>query len=426
LGVVPWEPVDPPTMTVNGPETNPAGVPFALDVLWHDIDTEEGDRLYGLIDVFADAAHAVNLGTTEVDVVRGVDDVIKTADVETAAAGDTITYTIEITNFTTEAIEYAINDVIPDGVTYVPDSVTGGAVYDPATNAITWTGTVDASYRDYVVATSAEDANCTLGFYADGDTTDDYLDWFTTSYAFAANSSISGDNFWYWTFATYPLFNYYGVDYSGMEFTADGYTGFDMAATSNINQELPDATDPNNLMGMFWDDFTVVYDLVTNKGVTLVGDGASLATIEYDDVVLNADPTKTMDMEVGYFLQPDDTPGAYEIIFAYDNITPGLFAAASGTIGVENVDGTVGTLYSYNDTALTIEDGSAICFDWALLPAPPKVITFQVTVDEDALSGPLTNVVLHTNDQIGTVEESATAVVDLNMFKYIYLPIIHK
>jgi uncharacterized repeat protein (TIGR01451 family) len=426
LGVVPWEPVDPPTMTVNGPETNPAGVPFALDVLWHDIDTEEGDRLYGLIDVFADAAYAVNLGTTEVDVVRGVDDVIKTADVETAAAGDTITYTIEITNFTTEAIEYAINDVIPDGVTYVPDSVTGGAVYDPGTNAITWTGTVDASYRDYVVATSAEDANCTLGFYADGDTTDDYLDWFTTSYAFAANSSISGDNFWYGTFATYPLFNYYGVDYSGMEFTADGYTGFDMAATSNINQELPDATDPNNLMGMFWDDFTVVYDLATNKGVTMVGDGASLATIEYDDVVLNADPTKTMDMEVGYFLQPDDTPGAYEIIFAYDNITPGLFAAASGTIGVENVDGTVGTLYSYNDTALTIEDGSAICFDWALLPAPPKVITFQVTVDEDALSGPLTNVVLHTNDQIGTVEESATAVVDLNMFKYIYLPIIHK
>ncbi len=58
--------------------------------------------------------------------------------------------------------------------------------------------------------------------------------------------------------------------------------------------------------------------------------------------------------------------------FAYDNITPGLFT--SGTIGVENVDGTVGTLVSYNDTALTIADGSAICFDWALLPAPPVVI----------------------------------------------------
>ncbi|HQH36728.1 MAG TPA: hypothetical protein PLS77_13585, partial [Anaerolineaceae bacterium] len=127
---------------------------------------------------------------------------------------------------------------------------------------------------------------------------------------------------------------------------------------------------------------------------------------------------------VGYFLQPDDAPGMYEIIFAYDNITPGLFAAASGTIGVENADGTVGTLFSYNDTALEIADGSAICFDWALLPAPPKVITFQVTVDEGGTPGPLTNVVLHDNNQIGTVEESAQAVVELVFNKYIWLPVI--
>jgi len=31
---------DPATMTVIGPETNAAGAPFSLDVLWHDIDTE--------------------------------------------------------------------------------------------------------------------------------------------------------------------------------------------------------------------------------------------------------------------------------------------------------------------------------------------------------------------------------------------------
>ena len=134
-----------------------------------------------------------------------------------------------------------------------------------------------------------------------------------------------------------------------------------------------------------------------------------------------------MDMEVGYFLQPDDTPGAYEIVFAYDNITPGFFGAASGTIGVENEDASAGTLFSYNDTALSIANGSAICFDWAVLPAPPVVITFQVTVDEDAPGGELTNIALHDNDQAGTVVESAKAVVtidnDLFQFKY-YLPLI--
>ena len=96
----------------------------------------------------------------------------------------------------------------------------------------------------------------------------------------------------------------------------------------------------------------------------------------------------------------------YEIIFAYDNITPGFFDVASGTIGVENVDGTVGTLVSYNDTELTIADGSAICFDWALVPAPPTVITFQVTVDSGLTLGEtITNEVIHSPDSIGAMEE---------------------
>ncbi|MFZ3071611.1 MAG: S8 family serine peptidase, partial [Anaerolineaceae bacterium] len=426
LGLIPYEPVDPPTMTVLGPETNPVGVPFSLDVYWHDIDSEAGDRLYGLMDVYTDGTYLTNIGTTEIDVVRGADDVVKSADVATATAGDVITYTIEITNYTTETFAYDINDVLPEGVTYVPGSATGGAVYDPVNNAITWSGDVAASYRDYVAATSEEDPNCTLGFFTDGNPTDDYLDWYTTSYAFDTDSAIYGDSFWYVVFDTYPVFNYYGVDYNGMEFTADGFTGFAMVGPTSVNQQIPDAAAPNNLMAMFWDDFTVQYNLATNKGVTLVGDGASLATVEYDDVFLNADPSKTLDLEIGYFLQPDDNPGAYEIIFAYDNITPGLFAAASGTIGVENVDGTVGTLVSYNDPALTIADGSAICFDYALLPAPPVVITFQVTVDEDAPDGALTNLALHSNDQMGTQEEVATAVVELQMTKYIYLPIISK
>ena len=407
VGLVPYEPADPENMTVVGPETNDPGVPFTLDILWHDIDTEAGDRLYGMIDVYADAAYATNIGLTQLDVVRGVDDVIKTADVASAEPGDTITYTIEITNYTTNPIAYEINDVLPAGVTYVPGSVTGGAVYDAGTNAITWSGPVAASYRDYVAATSAEDPNCTLAIMADGDPTDDYLDWKTTSYGFSANSGISGDSFQYGTFSAYPPFNFYGVDYVGTRFTADGVIGWP-GSVSAANTTIPEATEPNNFMALFWDDFIVQYDATNNYGVSLVGDGASFATIEYDDVQLKADTTKTLDMEVGYFLQPDDAPGAYEIVFAYDNITPGLFAAASGTIGVENVDGTVGTLISYNDTALTIADGSAICFDWALLPAPPVVITFQAEVNEDAKHW-LVNEVVHDTLSDFTVEEKAVA-----------------
>ena len=141
IGVVPWAPVAPVSMDVVGPATNPATVPFSLDVFWHDIDTQEGDRLYGLADVYADPAYATNIGTMEMDVKRLADDVTKTADVEVADPGDTITYTIEIApNMTPDDLTYTINDVLPAGVTYVPGSVTGGATYDAGTNSILWNG----------------------------------------------------------------------------------------------------------------------------------------------------------------------------------------------------------------------------------------------------------------------------------------------
>ncbi|HAE86127.1 MAG TPA: hypothetical protein DCG78_06445 [Anaerolineaceae bacterium] len=425
IGNVPYEPADPATMTVIGPETNPAGEPFTLDILWHDIDTEAGDRLYGLIDVYADAEYETSIGLTQIDVKRGVDDVVKTADVETATVGDVITYTIEITNFATGPTEYMINDVLPEGVTYVPDSTTGGAVYDPVTNAITWTGTIEPAHYAYDWTTSGDDPACTLEVVPDGNP-DAYLDWYTTQFGFTTIPSIYGDSLWYSTFATYPAFNYYGIDYTGMHFTDDGYAGFDFEDVDYINQEIPDPADPNNVLAAFWDDLVVQYDADTNKGVTLVGDGESFAVIEYDDVYFwGGDPSVTMDVEIGYFLQPDDAPGAYEIVFAFDNIHPDFLSGATATIGVENADGTVGTLVSYNDPYLAIEDGSAICFDYVLVP-PVHTITFQVVVNEDAMTGPLTNVALHSTDRLGTVEEAATAVVDLTIIKNIYLPIISR
>jgi len=407
------------------PATNPAGEPFSMDIMW-DEDTTEGDRMYGYFDTCADTACDLWIGATDLDIVRLADDVVKTADVTEAGVGDTITYTIEVTNFDDTDTLFTIADVLPEGVTYVPDSVTGGATYDAGTNTISWEGTVAAGAWKYLSTTSAEDAACSLAIMADDDPTDAYLDWKTTSYGFSASASISGDSKWYQTFATYPAFNYYGVDYIGMEFTDDGYVGFAMNDVDYNNQQLPNPLDPNNILAMFWDDFVIQYDAATNKGVTMVGDSATFATIEYDDLYFyGGDTSVTLDVEVGYFLQPDDAPGAYEIVYAFDNIHPDLLAEATATIGLENADGTAGNLISYNDPALSIEDGSAICFDWKYIPAEPHVITFQVTVDEGAPAGLLTNVAMHDTDKPGTVEEGAVATVTiLEALKNLYLPLI--
>ncbi len=409
------------------PATNPGGEPFSIAVTW-DEDTQEGDRLYGYFDTCADTDCNLWIGATDIDVVRAADDVVKTADVTEAQPGDVITYTIALTNYTDATSHYSIADTLPEGVTYVPNSVTGGAVYDPGTNSITWDGDLIAGGWQYLSATSAEDPACTLAIMTDGNPTDDYLDLKTTSYGFSASSTISGDSKWYQTFASYPPFNFYGVDYVGMQFTDDAYAGFAMNDVDYINQNLPDPADPNNVLAMFWDDLVIQYDAVTNKGVTMVGDSASFATIEYDDVYFYGGSTAvTMDVEVGYFLQPDDAPGAYEIVYAFDNIAPTFLANASATIGLENATGTEATLISYNNPALSIANGSAICFDWKNVPAEPKLITFQVTVNADAPAGPLTNVVSHATDQFGSAVEEASATVLIPVtIKPIYLPVIFR
>ena len=386
------------------PDTNPGATPFQLDVYW-DEDTEEGDRLYGYFETCADAAcleGAGWIGATDIDIRRLADDVVKTADVETAMPGDTITYTIEVTNFADVPTAYTINDVLPAGVTYVPDSVTGGAVYDSGTNAITWSGTVDAPMAPYYnVSDSVSDPLCDTGFGG-------YVD--LAGFGIAPNAAISGDTKVWTVSATVP-FNFYGVDYPAISFTDDGFAIFDYANNYGgspwTNQAIPDPTLPNNLAAMLWQDMEIVYDAATNRGVSLATAGASLNIIEYDDVQPWGDPTITYDFEIVHYHVVDDTPGYYEFVFAYDNINGPLNLA---TIGTENVGGTEATQYAYNDASFA--NGHMVCFD-LVTPSTTKTITFQVTVNADAALGLLSNVALHDNDHLGTVDEMAVAVVEI-------------
>lgn len=384
------------------PVTNPAATPFEIDVYWNE-DTEEGDRLYGFFETCADGMCTDVIGDTDIDIRRLADDVVKTADVESAMPGDTITYTIEITNFADVPTDYIINDVLPAGVTYVPDSVTGDALYVPLTNTITWSGTVDAPGAPYYnVTDSVSDFLCDTGFGG-------YVD--LAGFGIFAQAGITGDTkVWSLSPGTVP-YNFYGIDYPTISFTDDGFAIFDYANNYGgapwTNQDIPDPALPNNVAAMLWQDMEIVYDAATNKGVSLAGAGASLHIIEYDDIQVYGDPTTTYDFEIVHNHVVDDTPGYYEFVFAYDNINGPLNLA---TIGTENVDGTEATQYAYNNASFA--DGHMICFD-LVTPSTTKTITFQVTVDADAPLGPLSNVALHDTTSAATFEEEAEAVVEI-------------
>jgi uncharacterized repeat protein (TIGR01451 family) len=400
-GIVPLAP-EAGNYDVIVPLTNPAAEPFQIDILWNE-DTEEGDRLYGYFDTCADIYCNDWIGATDLDIRRLADDVVKTADVAEALPGDTITYTIEITNYSKEATDYTINDVLPAGVSYVSDSVTGGAVYDNLTNAITWSGTVDAPGAPYYnVTDSVNDPFCDTGFGGYANLAD---------FKIAPISAINGDSK-AWTLAPGAVpYNFYGVDYPTISFTDDGFALFDAvnnyAGSPWTNQNIPDAAKPNAVVAPLWQDMEIVYDLATNKGVSIATNGPGVHIIEYDDVQIWGDPTKTYDVEIVYYHVVDDTPNYYEIVFAYDNINGPLNGA---TIGVENVGGTVATPYAYNNASFA--NGHMVCFD-LVTPSATRTITFQVTVDMDADFGPLTNEALHDNNAFGTMEEAAKAVVEI-------------
>jgi len=398
-GVLPLEP-EVGNYDVIVPATNPAVEPFQIDVAWNE-NTEEGDRLYGYFDTCADAACDNWIGATDLDIRRLADDVVKTADVTEAALGDAITYTIEITNYAREATDYTINDVLPAGVTYVPDSVTGGAVYNAQTNAITWSGMLDAPSAPYYnVTDSGTDLLCDTGFGG-------YVD--LQSFGIFSQTSISGDTTaWTLTPGTVP-FNFYGVDYSTISFTDDGFALFDAATNYDgspwVNQNIPDGAKPNAVVAPLWQDMAIFYDETANKGVSIATAGPSVHIIEYDDIELYDDPTSTYDFEIVYYHEVDDTPGYPEIVFAYNNINGPL---DESTIGVENYNGTAATSYAYNNA--NFANGHMVCFD-LVTPSATQTITFQVLVNEG--HDFLENLAGHDNDHLGTVEEFASAIVTL-------------
>jgi uncharacterized repeat protein (TIGR01451 family) len=400
-------------MTVTGPTTNPAGTPYDLRVFWDTPSMMYGDRWYGAFDIGTSPSNPGDIGRLPVNIVRWEDDVLKVASSGTALLGDTVTYTITVQpNVTPVELTYWITDTIPTGMTYVTGTAnanvgTVGVVGD----VLTWTGAMP-SEGFYTVADSTTDpTNCVVPLANSGAYTD------LAGYGILANPSISGDTLVVnWTTSGDPdHLEFFGKDVGNVwHFTDDGFAFFDPStpgAAPWSNQPIPSASDPNNLMAILWNDFEIVYDQATNRGVTTanLGPGGqppfSAHIFEFDDMEPWPVGSTNIryDFEVFVWRDVSFAPGDYEIFFAYDNLT-GL--TGDGTIGVENGTGTAGAQIAYGDVAVT--DGMAICFDWTL-PTQEAVITFDVTVDADATCpATVTNTAYNQTDNPGSMVEMAS------------------
>ncbi|MDX1687248.1 MAG: S8 family serine peptidase [Candidatus Promineifilaceae bacterium] len=391
-------------MNVTGPSSVAQSDPYDLRVYWDDSAIVAGDRWYGAFDIATDPGETDNVGTVRVNLTRHPDPVVKSASVANAAVGQTFTYSLTVLpNVTGVDLNYALTDTIPTGLSYVSGSAaaTSGSV-NVTGNQLTWTGTMRGS-RFYEATTSNQDPACAAPFANSGA----YVD--LEAFGLLANSSISGDYVGFSAFSSGDPINYYGVDYTGMGFTDDGFAIFDFGNYGGdpwIPQTLPDATLPNNVLPAFWHDFEIVYDAAQNYGVTLAvaGDPGGVVVVEYDDIHLFGGSSSVMDFEIAVWRAVDDSPGAYEIIYAYDNISS---IPTPATIGVENVLGDRATaVVNSGDPSAIISDGTAICFDW-VPPTTPAVITYQVEVVEDSCTA-ITNTADHAVDNPGSQPATAS------------------
>ncbi|MCB8990160.1 MAG: S8 family serine peptidase [Ardenticatenaceae bacterium] len=414
--VVPYTPVG--NATVEGPTAVPELEPFDIRLFWDTPGAMEGDRFYGAVSLGTDAANPGNIGTIPVNLIRVEDDVVKTANVDAAQAGDVVTYTITVNpNTLPEEVTYMLTDTIPAGLTYVPGSASADiGTVDVVSDTLTWTGTM-ITESQYVMTTNADDASCDTPFGG-------YVN--LQDFGILAQSGITGDTDAWTAFTTGDPIFYDGEFYTGMSFTDDGFAivdvGNNYGGSPWTPQAIPNVDVPNGVLAAYWHDFEIFYDAAQNHGVSLAtaGSPGGIILIEYDDIQLWGGSAPVMDFEIIVSRALD--PAGPEIFFAYDNVqsTP-----SSTTIGLENVAGTDGvTLINDGDASGVVQDGLVVCFNYAG-PAP-VTITYAVTVDEDTgIGDTFVNTVASTTDNPGSTEESTSFTLGYMTYD-LYLPLVWK
>lgn len=390
---------------VAGPEGEvPVGEPYDVRVHWDLPEAAEGDLYFGTAVLGTSPDSPGDIGSIPVRLSRVADDVTKTASVDAAGVGDTVGYDITVQpNVTPEDLTYTITDTVPDGLTVDPASVTGGGVVDGQT--ITWEVDVPTqvgAVGSYEASTPADDPQCVSGFQDLGA-------------AGVGFSTLDGDSVAVNAFSDIGPFTHYGEQSPGLVVSDDGLitvTG-GYAGEPWTPQELPSAAAPNGVIAPLWSDLEL--SLTNDRGVRIANTrDQETAVVQWDDPFpYGADPTD-LSNSVGTFqawVHKNVSDSRPEIRFEYGDIGA---LPDSATIGVENLAGTLGTaLVNSGDPADTITDGSTICLDYVGPEADAVTLSYETTVDADALSGTYTNSAEHVTSN--PFDEPAVASADVEV-----------
>ncbi len=201
-------------------------------------------------------------------------------------------------------------------------------------------------------------------------------------------------------------FDYYGIPYTDINMSSNGFLQFLGTYSDFSNEPLPSGI-PSAKVAPFWDDLKV-YSTEGHKMVyETIGSAPNRKFIAQWDVAHYSAMSAT------YIFQAVLHESG-EIEFRYNTMT-GSYADGSGaTIGIENEDGSVANQYSYNTAAVSssmaIEFSTSMVLDHMSSDTPISISDASVTTSTITVadSGVVTDVnvgldISHTNDSDLTI-----------------------
>lgn len=283
---------------------------------------------------------------------------IKQVDKTVTFSGEVLTYTIILSNTgSVDAVSASLVDPLPADTAYVPDSATGGAIYDPVLNRIEWTGMVSPTVSEktaYSWLDSDTPGGPSYHWEEISETGTEVTSWTNRNDGFAGPFDIGFD------------FPFFGNVYSNTLYIGtNGYVSFGHGYSGIPFGTLPDGSYPNNDIMPFGGALYIM-DGVSHVYYQLLSDPTRFV-IEYVDVQWCCDLNISHTFEI--VLYPTG-----EILTQYKS----LHGDPPWLVGIENEDGTEGLNYPYS----LVHDGLAIKYLPPAPPCPPYVISFQARVND--------------------------------------------
>ena len=321
----------------------------------------------------------------------------KTVDKTEALAGETLTYTILLANTgSVTATGVSLVDPLPENTSYVTDSVTGGATYNPDLNRIEWTGSVPLTLGyTWTDSESASQGIRKSGNQGIGRTDSLITDSLLPSYEWVDITEIGtlitglGDDTNVGPFPIGFSFPFYGNDFTTFRLCSNGFLSFTSSSTAYRNAPLPSGTEPFNLIAPFWDDLTFS-----------TGGEAYYWTNHLDTLVVSY-------IEIPHL--GGGGPYTFQVILRADgSITYQYQTMAArldeATIGIQNADGSEGLTIAHDE--LYVHDQLAVLIS---PPPPPLTIAFQVNIaDTLPPETAITNTAIIEDQRGPTYERLAT------------------